>query len=316
MEAVEVKVEGQFIVRDKVDKKEVLLEVLEERNVKHNLLDNGDIELVYENEEEEREILEIIAVAISTPLFNQIVWDELDKEGFNQEEKEKILKNSQTYFKDSEYWVSTTMLQIKNYFDRKEVLNMNSFSLFNMRGFKDEVVEFVQNSIEEYNDQKGNIEPHYDGESGLISIDQHAGAAQEIELERLFSTLRSIAEEKDIIGPAFDTFHLRSKGDGIEVSTDTGTVLDSDFFFKKFGIRLHVSVDTGATSEILSQGILLVAGVYVFIPGKMVLHEGFPKEIETIVESYLQSISKFHPTIEMVRCGGCEECSSGDEKDN
>ncbi|WCF11439.1 hypothetical protein NDS46_31270 (plasmid) [Paenibacillus thiaminolyticus] len=95
-------------------------------------------------EENQAEFETLIASYIAYIFFYNVAKEKIKSLSINEEVKNRLLDDAIDYFKGTMYWRGLTLVLVSDYLTKSNSLHVYSFMLFNMKGFKAEVEEYIE----------------------------------------------------------------------------------------------------------------------------------------------------------------------------
>lgn len=234
----------------------------------------------------QRNALELeLASFLSHYLFVKTVKEALQTLMFEESFKTTFLEESLEYFETSSYWKNISLILVAEYFQNSKTINIDSFMLFNMKGFKQEVQEYVRYATAEWDEE----------EETYIYDDK---------IRNLFTELRSHISHLDT--SVYETIHLFGKGDTVKFQTSAGMIVDEKHLNHILGeediIQVQGSMDAWEKEVLLFPALVMILSVK-----KLIVHVNVMDEVRSALE---RSKQMFPPDIVVMieNCTGCGRC--------
>ncbi|MBP1308667.1 hypothetical protein JOD82_001687 [Paenibacillus sp. 1182] len=237
----------------------------------------------------QRNALELaLASFLSHYLFVKTIKETLQTLMFEESYKTTFLEESLEYFETSSYWKNISLILVAEYFQNSKTFNMDSFMLFNMKGFKQEVQEYVRNATAEWDEEE---------DESYIYDDK---------IRNLFTELRSLISHLDT--SVYETIHLigKGKGDSVKFQTAAGMIVDEKHLNHILGDEDIIQVQ-GSMEAWEKEVLLFPALVMILSVKKLIVHENVMDEVRSALE---RSKQMFPPDIVVMieDCNGCSRC--------
>lgn len=242
-------------------------------------------------EENQADFETLVSVYIAYTLFVRATKAKLETSIIEDATKYRFMDEAVRYFNQSPYWKGLTLVLVSSYFERSNSINIESFMLFNMKGFKAEIEKYVDAMLampEEGEEDEGQ-------------------EIEEVSVQELYKEIRKKVEQMDFDFSIFKTVHLRQKGDALVFTAANGTILDEQFFMYHLGSVLQLEV-RGAIVQWEKDIMLLPSICMIFPVEEVVVHE-----VEDAVKEAIQFarsiISPDLTSVTFTDCNGCEDCN-------
>lgn len=190
-----------------------------------------------------------------------------------------------------EYYELLTQIHVAEYFKRRKVLNIESFQLFNLRGFKEEILE----EIETYRMCMG-------------SIGEFSGILEEFPLFKEPQVpINPLEEIKLKIGDHEKVNRIDVYGETLELYTDKKEKVDMEYVLDRIGVTLQTHIDNVFEDKrFLLEKVAILSCVVASIGVEEVkIHGNVPIRM---VNSITSSIGAVDPNTSIVFCRGCDLC--------
>jgi hypothetical protein len=290
-----------YTVKSKKDLEE-LIEILEEEHISLSYQDNHMIEVHADTEKDFDVFTNILAFYVSYINFQELLIDNFIKKGATKKEAEKMMEESLFDLTNSHYFYTFARILVKEYFKKMQSFNVESFSLFNMKGFKEEVKLFAETTLQFQNEHR-NQEDAYDYEPNQGGL---AGTG----VKDLFTILRERGVENGIKLTDFNELHIYQKGDYLEFKNKNDVVLDDDFFLEFLGSALEFEIVDKVDNPELFEGMMISSVlINIFEVKKVVIHSSVTERAKDILLHNITSLKKeTGKRIKVIVCNGCDQC--------
>ncbi|WPS85376.1 hypothetical protein SMD22_01740 (plasmid) [Brevibacillus halotolerans] len=229
-----------------------------------------------------------IAEYISYLLFVKTIKESLEMLPVDNSYKTKFLDEALCYFAETSYWKSLTLILISDYFRIIRTLHIDSFMLFNMKGFKKEIQQYVKNMI--------NLDEEDGVESNLT----------EIGVQDMFVEVRERLTNMKVDVSQFETIHMRGKGNRLVFQTDSETVVDEESLTSllngMLGIQIHGAIEAWEKDIVLFPTIVMI-----FPVKKVIVHQSVFEEAKESLERVKEMFPQERAVV-VQYCDGCDRC--------
>lgn len=272
-----------------------LKEVLESRGFQPNLKDQNLLEVEVLDEQKGDYSL-ILAFVISYNAFKKILRDELTRLKVEEELSNRFFYEATHYFQNSKYWIGLTKVWVTDFLESRTDINADTFATFNMKGFKQEIKDYVENLLT-------HEEAHKDmGTSHLAEIEP-------VSMEELFQMMKDRVAQSGLNLSTFKEFHVVENGEGFLIEDSDENVLDEEFFIANVGIMIQIGLAEDDHSVALHDAMTLMSLCHIFEPEKVIIHKGLSESSEKAVSQNKELMTKHtSKAISFVSCEGCDKC--------
>lgn len=288
----------QYIIKSKEVSRE-LEQVL--NHVKHtvNRLSDNTLEINV-TEEQQEDFYLIVSFVISYHSFKKIIRDELNRRKVESRIAEPFFQNACQYFQSSKYWIGLTNVSIVDFFSSRQELNADTFATFNMKGFKKEILSYVENVLfhqEELSYLPNELNPDYQEDITPIQLDDG------------FAIMRKALIDNNISTNTFKTLHVKRNGEGFIVEDSNGRVLDETFFLEELGMVIEATLDGEVPPPLARSVFQLICLCGILEPNQVMVHKGLgTSAIEAVSENHEAFTENTEKVITFVFCEGCAKC--------
>lgn len=271
-----------------------LKEVLKSRNFNPTLRTETVLEVEVLEEEKEDYAL-ILAFVISYNAFKKIIKDELNRLKVEEGLADRFFYEACHYFQNSKYWIGLSKVWVLDFLDSRTEVNADTFATFNMKGFKQEIKDYVENLL---NHKKA----HEDMGTTHMEIEP-------VSMEQLFHVMKDRVVQSGLVFSNFKELHILENGEGFRIEDKIGNVLDEEFFIANVGMMLQIGLDGEEFSQSLHDAMTLVCLCHIFEPEKVIIHQGLSESSEKAVKQNEELMTKHtSKAISFVSCEGCVKC--------
>jgi len=282
----------QYIIKSKRDLKD-LKDILVAKNIPF-FEESKNMIKVQVNKELEEEFFLIVSYYTSYTAFRETVQTLLKKSHLDQERANEFFHQSCNYFLHSKYWVSLTKALITDYFSDKDTLHIESFATFNMKGFKAEIKDYVDNMI---------------SPKLVEAMPDEMPMQKGMGIQDVFAILKEQAIASGLDMDAFTKLHVFPKEKGMRIENSEGKIMDDAFFMEQLGTVLQVSSEEGDINPAIQDAMQLVCLCYIFNPNEIILHKGLSEDAKLAISQHEAMIQQ-NPSsqLQFVDCQGCDNC--------
>lgn len=264
-----------------------MFDIFQEQKIKVKLLSENQIEIFLQNEIEKDIFIRILSLYIVFISFKDIVVKSLMSLGFSKEKAEKKTSVARNGLEETNYFTSLTSLLLLEYFKTMQTINVDSFILFNMKGYKQELkelAEFIKNSTSHINKHE-----------------------KQLSAEELFDIIKQHAIENNMNYNDFSEIHISCNQKKLIFENKQGVLIDNDFLNTKLGCSLvFYQEDMPLISKIYKNIFFLKYIALIFDVKKVVLHKSLSQnDIKELSAINLIIKNK----IEFIKCCGCDKCN-------
>lgn len=289
-----------YTVKSKKDLTE-LVEILQEEGLLLTVESPHQFSLDNPSEKDFDVFSNILSFFVGHMNFRDLVQSQLLKKGLSQEESLHLTDEFTMDAKNSNYFSTLTRILVKEYLKKIHTFNLESFSTFNMKGFKEEVKQFTEDSYREYNEAPTESldESEYD-----IDFSQK-------EMVDLFTTLRNRGIENGLNLEDFKELHMHQQGEYLSFKNKQGLPLDEDFFFEYMGSSLQFEVMEAVENPELFEGMMVSSVlINIFDVKKVIMHKTMSTKAKETFQQNVTAIKKeTKKRIKVIDCNGCEHCN-------
>ncbi|MFF2531454.1 hypothetical protein ACFVS2_21340 [Brevibacillus sp. NPDC058079] len=249
----------------------------------------SEVEMVVDVEEDLSSGFEsVIAVYISYLLFVKTVKESLDLLPLDKVSKTRFLNDALRYYHSTPYWSDLTLILVSDYLRNSKTFNLDSFSLFNMRGFKAEIQQYVKNilSVEEVDRTKE---------------DESTNGIQEI-----YAKAREALSVNNVDVSKYEIVHMRGKDDRLLFQTNNGIAVD----FEHLTMLLNglFEIEIHGVTEPWQKDIMLLPSILMILPvKKLIVHRNVNAGLIENIER-LRIMLPQDRSIAVEYCNGCDRC--------
>lgn len=266
----------------------VWMNVLEEEGFMPVKIENGAS--VNVPEERFAEFALITSATITYHAFLKIITDYNRKKGFDEAFSKNILEHTSSYFYSTRYWITLTNVLIVDYLKNKSTIHLDGFALFNMKGFKKEILTFVESYLD-CDDAQDEEEP-----PAISSFNS------------LFEYIQQHADQESFSFEPFKELHIFEEGEGMRIENKDRILIDPNFFYENLGVSFSIDSKDPTVSQALLDSVYLEGLIKIFGSHEIVTHEGLSLAIEQELD---EIIRVFKGSVNVKDCnetGTCEIC--------
>jgi hypothetical protein len=193
------------------------------------------------------------------------------------------------------YFYNITRVIVREYAKRMRVFNLDSFSTYNMKGWKEDIKKWIDYIIS--NSEKSNV--HY------VNL---SNGQKSRELTKMFALLQKEATENGVDFSLYETLNvLETEEEGIVLTDDAMNILDELFLDEYFDTPVEFSVDSNSQlyrEEEMAKAVILSVLSNVLKTKTVVIHQNVSPHMTELFSTTV-AIS---PSIKLHHCTGCEHC--------
>ena len=288
-----------YTVKSKKDLKE-LVEILEEEGLVVNVESPQQFSLENPSEHDYDVFSNILAFFVGYINFRDQLNYQLLKKGLSKEEAFHLTEESTMDLKNSHYFFTLTRILVKEYLKKMQTFNMESFSTFNMKGFKEEVKQFADDSYRMYNESTDETESKKQEDLDLSQTG----------MQDLFTILRNRGIENGLNIDEFKEIHVSQQGGYLLFKNKQGLLLDDNFFFEYMGSALQFEVLDKVDNPELFEGMMVSSVlINIFDVKKIVMHKSMTSQAKEVFQHNVSAIKKeTGKRIKVIDCNGCDYC--------
>ncbi|PLS19656.1 hypothetical protein CVD28_04365 [Bacillus sp. M6-12] len=292
-----------YTVKSKKDLEE-LIEILEEEGISLSYKDNHLIDVHSETEKDFDVFSNILSFYVSYINFQEQLIANFIKKGVSKKEAEKMVDESLFDLTNSHYFYTFTRVLVKEYFKKMQTFNVDSFSLFNMKGFKDEVKLFAESTIQfqnEHQNQQANKN---------LDLETETGNVKGQGIKDLFSILRERGVENGLKLADYQELHIFQQGNFLHFKNKDGIAMDNDFLLEYLGSALEFEIIDEVDNPELFEGMMISSVlINIFDVKKVVVHKSVTEKAKEILTYNITSLKKeTGKRIKVIMCNGCDKC--------
>jgi hypothetical protein len=271
-----------------------LIDVLKEKQMDFTYNDKKQIAVQTSNEEGQNIFLNSLSSYISYVYFREHLKEVFLKQGVSAKEAEKMVKQALDNMTNAHYFYTFTNVLVKEYFKKMTSMNVESFFLFNMKGFKEEIKQFAKRMMDFYSVNQ------QDSEQEL----------EDVGVKNLFAGLSERAEANGLNLAHFKELHVHQVGQYLHFKNKEGIVIDEDFFLTYFGSVMQFDIGAKVENPELFEGMLLGSCIInIFDVKKVVIHKSLTNRAKDILLFNLNAMKReTGKKIQIVMCNGCDHC--------
>jgi hypothetical protein len=261
-----------------------MLTFLRKNEIEAQKINETELSVVVDNENKQPKFEMLIAYFISYQLFVKTINEALQALMFEESFKAKFIDEGVHYFKQSNYWKDLSLVLVSDYFQNSKSIYIEGFMLFNMRGFKQEVQQYVKNAT-----TKNEFE-----------VDDTQG------VQNLYAEIRRQISEKNIDLKIYEKVHVHWNDNTVFFQTDYGLVLDDTHLDNLLDVKTMISMQP--EMKPWQKDIMLFPMLVMLLPvKKLLIHNNVIDD----VKDALKRIASDFPSDRAVTiecCNGCDRC--------
>ncbi|WCK56956.1 hypothetical protein PP175_27585 (plasmid) [Aneurinibacillus sp. Ricciae_BoGa-3] len=276
---------------------EEIREMLESQTFTLTYKNDNEIEVHVESDSDFDEFTNTVAFYLSHAYFRDYLHESLVNSGLSKKEAERIVKQAMLEASRSTYYYTFTRILVKEYFKTMTCLKIESFYLFNMKGYKEEIKRYAQRLV------------NFHSKNGSYFSNEE-NAKEGYRVDTYFEIMREEGKKNGLKIADFKEIHVHQLDNRLYIENKNGETLDKDFLFQKLGIRLDFKANEVPLNPELFEGMVLCCCLIdIFDVSKVVLHRTLTKEAKDLLVFNINSIKKQrNKRIKIIMCNGCEQC--------
>ncbi|MDF2879535.1 MAG: hypothetical protein K0R54_92 [Clostridiaceae bacterium] len=283
------------------------IKVLNDEKIEVISTDLTTVEVLLKDEKEFDLFIKILSFFIVYISYIDLMKENFTKIGVAKKEMNQILKEELINLEDSEYFPVLTEILVKDYFRNMNTLNVDSFRLFNMKGFKEEIQLIAKDIIDFREFEKSEV-----GEGNFL--DEIISKSEEIinQDSEVFTVIRENAEKNGIDLKEFEEINVFGNEDKLFFKNKSKKNVDEEFFATKLGSSLtYKSENVESVNDVntLRDILLCLCILNVFPVNKIIIHKSVSDKAKDLFLYNLEVFKKENEkTFNIVICNGCESC--------
>lgn len=289
-----------YTVKSKKDLSE-LVEILEEEGLLLLVESPQQFSLNDPSEKHFDVFSNILSFFVAHINFRDQLNHQLLKKGLNKEQAIQLTEEATTDVKNSNYFFTLTRILVKEYLKKMQTFNIDSFSVFNMKGLKEEVKQFADDTYRMYTESP--VENLSGIEEGLD--------ISEAGMTDLFMTLRNRAIQNGLNLEDFKELHIYQEGDSLSFKNGQDLLIDDNFFFEYMGSSIQFEVFEKVDNPELFEGMMVSSVlINIFDVKKVVMHKTMTSKAKEMFQHNVTALKKeTGKRIKVIDCNGCEHCN-------
>lgn len=242
------------------------------------------------DDERSEEFLFLLSFSMAYFAFRKMVLEELVRLQVDKDLNLELYKEASLYFQSRHYWTAMTTVWVDDHFSSKSEINMDTFPLFNMKGFKQEVKNYTKRIVDESNGESFGSEPQIQyGEAGELA-----------------SVIKERLVEKELDLTDYKTLHLYESDDGFDITDSKGNDMTDDFFMEHAQMLFHINgTNTEDETNHYQKMILLYFLLTTLESETLHVHQLYDEFSQSCFDEGRVS---FSPLVNIIECEGCPSC--------
>lgn len=289
-----------YTVKSKKSLKE-LIEILEEESISLSYQDNHMLQVTSPTEKEFDIFSNLLAFYVSYTHFEEVLEEGLLKKRLTKQEAQSLTDEALVGLSSSNYFYAFTRVLVKDYFKKMDTFNVDSFLLFNMKGFKKEVKVFADTMIQHRNG--------YYSSEGEYEVSENPSMG-EIAFQNVFFLLRERAIGNGLKIEEYQELHIFQKGEDLYFENSEGRLIDNHFFIEFMGSELEFEALDKVEDPALFEGMMTSSMlINIFEAKKVVIHSSLTEKARDVLLYNITSLKKeTGKKIKVLLCNGCDKC--------
>lgn len=235
--------------------------------------------------------------------YSNLVKKSLKKK--DEKEVIEIIKRQMENLYSSDYFRINTSILLKEHFKRNFNINLESFYLFNMKGFKEEVKNIIENV---------NYSMEYDNflDTQVFGSENYEELDLEGEPSDIFSFIKERAVDEGLDIESIKEINVYGDKKRLYFKDNKKQKLDYEYFIIKLGIMLDFDFGMKISNEeadTLKDIMLFTCIISIFNIKKVIIHKSVDESSKDLL-LYNIDIYKLEDenNYEIIDCKGCEDC--------
>jgi len=234
----------------------------------------------------------ILSLYILSEASKYWLQKEFKKMKIKDEEIDSWVYNAVTSILEGEYWIGTTFVLVRDYLRNQNVLHIESFYHFFIRGMKEELEKHLPTFIQ----QKKEL-------PNISEIE----VKNDWSIEEIRKFVEEVAEENGVDVLSFQELHIFPDRERIRIENQQGTVISLSFLEDSLGVSLRM--EDLMVPDIIKDLLVLALLCDLFSVKKVVVHRGFSQEgMEAITHQEALIKQKQENSTVFEYCLGCDRC--------
>lgn len=268
--------------------------ILDGEGLSVDLINELELLIKPKDEAQKEALINSLSFYIACNTFEYSLFKNYLKHGISEEVIKQYIDVDFTDFPTVNYLYTLTRILVKEYLKKIDVIHIESFGLFNMKGFKKEIKEYadenIQNEkeIEQFNPLS---EPNVVGMEDFFEMIRVTGLSAGLNLEE------------------FKEIHIEKREEKFVLLNSTGIEINNKFFLKNFGIFLEIKMSDDLYPDIREIIESIFTLINVFDSNKVIVHQSLDKEeMDNILASLTELKQTIGKAFKIVICNGCLRC--------
>lgn len=228
----------------------------------------------------------VISVYLSYNLYVNLTKDFIQTTIVGDMETQEFWADALRGYQHSTYWRGFSFILVADYFKANHMLNADSFMIFNMKGFKNEVQSLLKQLLEREVEEE----------------------LEEDEVQDLFAEIREKVSHMNLDLSIFEKMHVRREENQLLFKTDNGTLIDGEYLATTLNGIFSFEVQGNATEQWQRDLMLLPTIVMIFPVHIVTIHK---KDITEEIREAISQVWTMLPSdvdVSYQDCGGCDRC--------
>lgn len=279
-----------------------LVDFLKEYQLEPICLNDNHLEINI-SEEDLEDFAFILGFYISLEGYKKILWDELLRHKVEESVARDFFDDSVESFHDSNYWVGISKVLVLDYLLEQNVINVDTFPIFNMKGFKKEIKDYVQMHVKKLEENS------LSNQSKLTNDTKENNAT----IHDIISEMKKGFEKSNLNKKDFQKLHLVRSGEGFLIQNNNNEVLDRNFVISNIGIMISFNISE-EHDPLISDIMTLMCFCKVFDTEKIVVHNNLSDKAKNMIRGQKSMIlNNVNNEVLFEFCDGCLLCEDTKE---
>lgn len=269
--------------------------ILESEGLFVELINDLELLVKIKGEGQKDTLINTLSFYIACNTFEYTLFKNYLKQGISEDVIRQYIDVDFADLPTVHYLYTLTRILVKEYLKKIDVINIESFALFNMKGFKKEIKEYTDENIR--NDKE---------------LEQFNPFAQSnvVNMVDLFEMIKLNGLSAGLNFEEFKEIHIKKREEKYLLSNSTDIEIDDEFFLKFLGIYVEVTRnDDDPYPDItkIKNNILML--MKIFDSKKVIVHQSLDKEeIDNLLASLTGLKEEIGKAFKIVICNGCFHC--------
>lgn len=269
--------------------------ILESEGLFVELINDLELLVKIKGEDQKDTLINTLSFYIACNTFEYTLFKNYLKQGISEDVIRQYIEVDFADLPTVHYLYTMTRILVKEYLKKIDVINIESFALFNMKGFKKEIKEYTDENIR--------------NEKELEQFNPFA-ESNVVDMVDLFEMIKLNGLSAGLNLEEFKEIHIKKREEKYLLSNSTDIEINDEFFLKSLGIYVEVTTnDDEPYPEItkIKKNILML--MKIFDSNKVIVHHSLDiEEIDIVLASLTELKEEIGKAFKIVICNGCFNC--------